>query len=115
MCVKPVLNWANITSRTYFGFFVEPKKSSANVAGSSLAERLFREPSWGYSSNCDEAIFGVQKASLNRFWEYSPCSRNIASDWLRAESSPADEEEKEKMDDCIAWYFTRFGGNLFIC
>ena len=78
-----VLNWANIASRTYFGFFVESKKSSANIAGSSLAERLLREPSWEYSSNCDEAIFGVQKASLNRFWEYSPSSLNLASDWLR--------------------------------
>ena len=27
------------------------------------------------------------------FREYSPSSANIASDWLRAESSPADEEE----------------------
>ena len=39
------------------------------------------------------AIFGVQKASLNMFWEYSPSSENIVSDWLRAESSPADEEK----------------------
>jgi len=34
-----------------------------------------------------EAIFGVQKASLNMFWEHSPCSTIIASDWLRAEFS----------------------------
>ena len=35
------------------------------------------------------------------FWEYSPSSVNIASDWLRAKSSPVDEEEiKIKMDDC---------------
>ena len=40
-----------------------------------------------YSSNCDEAIFGVQKASLSMFWEHSPYSTNIASDWLRAELS----------------------------
>ena len=46
-----------------------------------------REPSWEYSSNCDEAIFGVQKVSLNMFWEHSPYSTNIASDWLRAELS----------------------------
>ena len=33
------------------------------------------------------------------FWEYSPSSANIASDWLRAKSSPVDEEErKRKMD-----------------
>ena len=37
------------------------------------------------------------------FWEYSPYSTNLASDWLSAESSPVDEEEKErKMDDGIA-------------
>ena len=55
-----------------------------------------REPSWEYSLNCDEAIFGVQKASLNMFWEYSPYSTNLASDWLRAESSPVDEEEEKR-------------------
>ena len=42
-----------------------------NVALSPfLIGRTFvREPSWEYSSNCDEAIFGVQKASLSMFWE----------------------------------------------
>ena len=50
------------------------------------------------------------------FWEYSPSSANLASDWLRAESPPVDEEEIEiKMDDGVARYFTRFGGNVFIC
>jgi len=64
-----------------------------------------------------EAIFGVQKVSLNMFWEYSPRSTNLVSDWLRAESSPVDEEEiKIKMDDGVVRYFTRFGGNFFfIC
>ena len=57
---------------------------------------MLREYSLEYSSNCDEAIFGVQKASLNMFWEYSPYSKNHASDWPRAESSPVDEEEKKK-------------------
>ena len=36
------------------------------------------------------------------FWEYSPSSANIASDWLRAKSSAVDEEEiKIKMDDSV--------------
>ena len=50
------------------------------------------------------------------FWEYSPSSVNLASDWLRAESPPVDEEEiKIKMDDGVARYFTRFGGScLFV-
>ena len=66
--------------------------------------------------NCDEAIFGVQKASLSIFWEYLPSSTNLVSDWLRAESSPVDEEEiKIKMDDGVARYCTLFGGDLCIC
>ena len=61
-----------------------------------------------------QIVFGVQKASLNMFWEYSPSSTNLASDWLRVESSPVDQEErKRKMDDGVARYFTRFGGNIF--
>ena len=60
-------------------------------------------------------MFRIPKASLSMFWEYSPSSVNLASDWLRAESSPVDEEEiKIKMDDGIARYFTRFGGIFFL-
>ena len=44
-------------------------------------------------------MFGVQKASLNMFWEYSPSSVNLAADWLRAESSPVEEEEIKMNDD----------------
>ena len=66
--------------------------------------------------NCDEAIIGVQKASLNIFWEHSPYSTNIASDWLRAESSPVEEEKMQiQIDDGVARFFNRFEGNLFIC
>ena len=69
----------------------------------------------GYSSNRDEAIFGVRKASQSMFWEHLPSSTNLVSDWLRAESSPVDEEEiKIKMDDGVARYLTRLEGNLFI-
>ena len=50
-------------------------------------------------------MFGVQKASLSMFWEYSPSLTHLVSDWLRAESSPVDEEEI-KMDDVVASYFT---------
>ena len=36
------------------------------------------------------------------FWKYLPSSANIASDWLRAESSPVDEEDRKiKMDDGV--------------
>ena len=57
---------------------------------------MLRENSSEYSSNCDEAIVGVQKASLNMFWEYLPYSTNLASDWLRSESSPVGEEERKR-------------------
>ena len=45
------------------------------------------------------------------FWEYSPSLANLASDWLKAESSPVNEEEiKIKMYYGLARYFARFGG-----
>ena len=65
--------------------------------------------------NCDEAIIGVQKASLNMFWEYLPSSTNLVSDWLRAESSPVDEEEiKIKMDDSVYTSLASQGIDLFV-
>ena len=49
------------------------------------------------------------------FWEHSPYWTNTTSGWLRADS-PVDEEEiKIEMDDGVAMFFTRFGGNCFIC
>ena len=50
------------------------------------------------------------------FWEHSPYWMIIASDWLRLPliGSPVNEEKK-KMDDGVARFFTRFGGTLFIC
>ena len=76
---------------------------------------MLREPSLGYSSNCDEAAFGVQKASLNMFWEYLPNSANLASDWLRAKSSPVDDEEiKIKMDDDVDTSLASEGIYLFV-
>ena len=52
---KPVLNRVNVCSRAYLEVFGEPSWF--------LNGRTFlREPSWEYSSNCDEAIFGVQKS-----------------------------------------------------
>ena len=74
---------------------------------------MLRGYSSGYSSNCDEAIFGAQKASLNMFWEYSPSSANIASDWLRAESSPVNEEEIQ-MDDRVDTLLASEGTDRFV-
>ena len=76
---------------------------------------MLRDPSWEYSSNCDEAIFGVQKASFNMFWKYSPSSANIASDWLRTKSSLVDEgERKIKMDDGVDTSLASEGIDLFV-
>ena len=47
------------------------------------------------------------------FWEHSPCSANIASDWLRAKSSPEDEEEI-KMDDSVVTSLASDGTDLFV-
>jgi len=49
------------------------------------------------------------------FWEHSPYSTNIASDWLRAELSCGRIRNKNKIDDGVARFFTHFRGNLFIC
>ena len=90
--LKPFLNWENVCSRTQLEIFGEPSWF--------LIWRTFlREPSLDYSSNCDEAIFGVQKASLNMFWEHSLYSTNIASDWLRAEPSCGRGRKKEKREE----------------
>ena len=49
------------------------------------------------------------------FWEYSPSSTNIASDWLRAKSFPVDEEEiKIKMDDGVDTSLASEGIYLFV-
>ena len=40
------------------------------------------------------------------FCEYSPYSTNLASDWLRAESSPVDEEKEKK------WMMVSLGTSL---
>ena len=66
-----------------------------------------------YSSNYNEAIFRVQKALLSMFWEYLPISANIASDWLRAESSHVNEEEI-KMDDRVDTSLALEGIDLFV-
>ena len=57
---------------------------------------MLREPSAGYSANCNEAMFGIQKASFKLFREYSPSSANTASDWLRAKRALLWMRKKEK-------------------
>ena len=74
---------------------------------------MLREPNWQNSLNCNKAIFRVQKTSLSMFWECLPSLVNIASDWLRAKSSPLNEE-KIKMDDNVNTSLTLGGIYLFV-
>ena len=49
------------------------------------------------------------------FWEYSPSSANLASDWLRARELSCDEEEiKIKMDDGVDTSLASEGIDLFV-
>ena len=77
------------------------------------------EPSSGYSSNCDEAMFRVQRALLNMFWEYSPSLVNLASDCLRAKRAllwmrKKGLEIKIKMDDGADISLASEGIDLFV-
>ena len=49
------------------------------------------------------------------FWYYSPSSANIASDRLRAKSSPVDEEARKiKMDDGVDTSLASKGTDLLV-
>ena len=74
--LKPVLNSANICFTNLVRVFHWTRKM--------FGEHSCFLTGWTFaSSNCNEAMFGVQKSSLNMFWEYLPSSANRASDWLR--------------------------------
>ena len=102
---KPVLNWASVCSRNQLEVFSEP-------SWFLIGQTFLHEPSLEYLS---KVYLGSQKL-------HSTCSGNIRPirrtlpliGW--EQSSPVDEEEiKIKMDDGVTRFFTRFGGNLFIC
>ena len=60
-------------------------------------------------------MFGVQKASLNMFWEYSPNPANIASDLLRAKRALLYEEEIQiQVDDGVDTSLASEGIDLFV-
>ena len=85
---------------------------SSNLVGFWLGELLLREPSWENSLKCDEAIFGVQKASLNMFAQFGEhClwlveSKELSCGWGRIFLF---------LNGWRCGYFTRFGGNWPIC
>ena len=99
----PILNWANVSLRTYLEVFGE-------ASWFLIGQTFLREPSWKYSS---KLYSGSKKLR-------STCSRNIRLIWRTLpligweQNSPVDEE-KIKMDDGVARFFTRFRGHLLIC
>ena len=72
---------------------------------------FLREPSWKYSL---KLYTGSKKLRSTCSGNIRPIRQSlplIASE----QSSPVDEEKiKIKMDDGVAKFFTRFGGNLFV-
>ena len=78
-----------------------------------LIGRMFlREPSWKYSS---KLYSGSKKLRSTCSGNIRPIRRSLPLiGW--EQSFPVDEEKtKIKMDDGVARFLTRFGGNLFIC
>ena len=69
--------------------------------------------------NCNEAVFRVQKVSLGMFWEHSPGSVKLASDWLRAKRvllriRKNGLKTKRKMDDDVDISLASEGTNPFV-
>ena len=82
-----------------------------NVSSPFLIGRIFlREPSWKYSA---KLYSGSKKLRSACSGNIRPIRRSLPLIGLE-QSSPV-HEEKIKMDDGVARFFTRFGGNLFIC
>ena len=48
------------------------------------------------------------------FWEYLPSPTNLASQWVRTESSPVDEEIEIKMDDGVDTSLASEGIDIFV-
>ena len=77
-----------------------------------IGRTFLREPSWEYSS---KLYSGSKKLRSTCSGNIRPIRRSLPLIG-REQSTPMDEEEiKIKMDDGVARFFTRFGGNLFIC
>ena len=75
-----------------------------------IGRTFLREPSWKYSAKLHS---GSKKLCLTCSGNIRP-TRGTLPLIGREQSSPVDEE-KIKMDDGVARFFARFGGNLFIC
>ena len=92
---------------------IEPRSFRLPAKSPFLIGWMFlRETSWKYSS---KLYSGSEKLCSTCSGNIRPIRRSLPLIG-REQSSPVDEEKtKIKMDDGVARFFTRFGGNLFIC
>ena len=102
---KPVINWANVCSRTQLEVFGEP-------SWFLIGRTFLCKPSWKYSSK-------LYSGTLTCFAQHVLRTFALFDDhclWL-AESRALlwMKKWKIKMDDRVARFFTHYGGNLFIC
>ena len=104
-CLKPVLNWANVSSRTLLEVFGE---ASWFLIGPSF----LREPSWKYSSKLYSGSKNLRSTCSGNI---RPIGRSLPLIGWEQSSPVNGEKTKIKMDDGVARFFTRFEDNLFIC
>ena len=102
--LKPVLNWANVSSRTKLEVFGE-------AIWFLIGPTFLHEPSWKYSSKLYSGPKSFAQHVLGTF--------ALLADhclWLAESRALLWMKKKQiKMDDRVARFYTRFGGNLFIC
>ena len=72
---------------------------------------FLREPSWKYSSKIPS---GSKKLRSTCSGNIRPIGRSLPLIGWEQSSRVDEEKTKIKMDDGVARFFTRFGGNLFI-
>ena len=118
VCVKPVFNWADICFVNVVQGICWTWKKFGGNSWFLIGQTLLHKSCSGYLSNCNEAMFRVQKASLNVFWEHSPSSANLASDWLWAKIErqlSCGWGRNRNRNGWLCQCFTGFGGNWPIC
>ena len=93
-------------------------------SGSSVNLRLLRhEPGSGSSTNCNEAVFGVQNASLDMLWELSVQFDEpriwLVETWKLSFGKGGEKNKQTRTAKhgwrCKVFSVSRFGGNGLIC
>ena len=75
-------------------------QASARTSWFLTGPTFLRKPNWKYSSKLYSGSKKLRSTCSGN--NYSPYSTNLASDWLRTESSPVDEEERRKKGVTVA-------------